>query len=76
MANQAMESGRHFKNSPKAKVQQLPIGGPKGPPTYGTKPVNSAMNQAQDSGGKIFNPVQKPKSNSLAAAKSVKFYGK
>jgi hypothetical protein len=35
----------------------------------------SAMNQARDSGGKIVNPDQKIKSNSLAAAKSVPVTG-
>lgn len=76
MAIRDTNKGRHFISSPPAKMQKPPIGGPSGPPTGGTSPVNSAMNQTQDSGGNIFNPVQKPKSNSLAAAKKVKFYGK
>jgi hypothetical protein len=35
----------------------------------------SAMKQTRDSGGNIFNPVQKPKSNILAAAKKVPVAG-
>ena len=63
MANRNPNVGRHFTNSPPAKMQMPPIGGPQGPPTRGIKPANSRQNQAKDSGGKIFNPVQKPKSN-------------
>jgi hypothetical protein len=50
-------------SSPPAKSKMPPIGGPTGPKTRGIKPPNSRQNQTQDSGGNIFNPVQKPISN-------------
>lgn len=74
MAARNTDVGRHFTSSPPAKSKMPPIGGPTGPKTNTTKPANSKMNQKQESGGGVFQPVQKPVAG--INGKRVNFYGK